>query len=175
MADSGFDFGAAALGLQSFGAVNSAIGSYYAARSKESSLRFAADMADINARIAENAAQADLLAGQRQVASSTMRYGQLKGTQRASMAANGIDLGEGNAAEVQATTDIFKDLDKNQLEINALQSAIGRRTEAMNYRVNAIMNRGMAAGVNAPLSGGKTLLDGATLVASSWYQYNKTK
>lgn len=169
------DLGLLSVGMQGMGAVNSAIGSYYAARSKESSLRFAADMADINARIAENAAQADLLAGQRQVASSTMQYGQLKGTQRASMAANGIDLGEGNAAEVQATTDIFKDLDKNQLEINALQSALGHRNEATNYRVSAIMNRGTADGISAPFAGFSTLLGNAGTVASSWYQYNKTK
>lgn len=107
------------------------LGASYAeamARIQASTVRHAAK---VNAQIAEMGAQSVLAQGQQQVASLTLRAGQMKSTQRAAMAANGIDLGVGNAAEVQASTDIMKEIDKNQIEENALRTAWGYRTQAV--------------------------------------------
>jgi hypothetical protein len=98
----------AAMFSQIGGALSSAIGSYYSAQSQKNNLRFQSDIAGINARIAELGAQSALNQGQQQVGALTLKAGQIKSSQRAAMAANGIDLGEGNAAEVQASTDIMK-------------------------------------------------------------------
>lgn len=84
-----------------------------------------------NAQIAELGAQSALLQGQQQVASLTLKAGQLKATQRAAMAKNGIDLGEGNAVDVLASTEIMKDIDKEQITANAIRNAWGYRTQGV--------------------------------------------
>ncbi len=161
------------LGMQAAGAVSGAIGGFYSARMTKNQLAFDAEMARINARIAELGARSAFERGQKEVASLTMQAGQLKSRQRASMAANGIDLGEGNAAEIQASTEIMKELDKNTLEANAVRSAWGYRTEAANLESTALMKKGSAAGISPGMAGASSLLTGAGQVASSWYSMSK--
>lgn len=152
---------------------SSVIGSYFGAKTQKANLRGQAVVAESNARLAELSAQSALLQGQKQVASLTMKAGQIKGSQRAAMAANGIDLGEGSAAELQASTEIMKDLDKNQLEANAMAQAWGYRMQKTNYEGEALSARAGASAINPAASSIATLLGGAGSVASSWYQFNK--
>ncbi|MHB1091452.1 virion core protein, T7 gp14 family [Thiobacillus sp.] len=161
------------LGLQTAGAVSGAIGGFYSARMTKNQLAFEADMSRINARIAELGARSAFERGQKEVASLTMQAGQLKARQRASMAANGIDLGEGNAAELQASTDLMREIDKQTIEANAVRSAWGYRTEATNLQSAALMKEGSAAGISPFGAGMSSLLTGAGQVASSWYQMNE--
>lgn len=163
-----------ALILQAFGMVSSAVGSYYSAQSKASSLKFQADMADINSRLSETAAQHALYQGQQQVAQQTMRAGHLKSAQRASMAANGIDLGEGSAAEVQASTDILKEIDSNTIEANAVRSAWGYRTQATNYSNEALIKRATGDSISPFGSATASMLGNAGNVADAWYKYQKS-
>ena len=156
------------------GMATSAIGSYYSAATQKAALAGQAAIADTNARIAELGAQSTLAQGQQQVANLTLKAGQLKGTQRATMAANGIDLGEGNAAEIQASTDIMKETDKNTLEANAVRSAWGYRTQAVNFQNEALMKRAGADSINPFASAAGSLLGSAGSVASSWYSLNKS-
>jgi hypothetical protein len=93
--------------------------------------------AEFNSKIAEMGAQAALEQGQQQAASLTLRAGQMKSSQRAAMAANGIDLGVGSAAEVLATTDIMKEIDQNQIEANAIRNAWGYRTQGVAAQIDA--------------------------------------
>lgn len=160
------------LGMQAAGAISGAIGGFYSAKMTKNQLAFEADMSRINARIAELGARSAFERGQKEVASLTMQAGQLKSRQRAAMAANGIDLGEGNAAEVQASTELMKELDKQTIEANAVRSAWGYRTEATNLQSAALMKEGSAAGISPLMSGASSLLTGAGQVASSWYQMN---
>jgi hypothetical protein len=92
-----------------FGAVNSAIGSFYAADSQKTQLkmqaqnqRFQAQMSAINARGAEMQAQQSLLAGERAIGQYTMGAGQRRASATASMAARGIQGGVGSAEHAQA-------------------------------------------------------------------------
>lgn len=156
------------------GTLNSAVGSYYGAQSQASSLKFQADIADINARIAELGAQSELAAGEKQVAALTLKAGQVKSSQRAAMAANGIDLGEGSAAEVQASTDIMKDIDKDTITANAIRSAWGYRTQATNSQIEALTKRATASGISPLGSVASSLLGSAGSVASTWYDYTKS-
>ena len=100
--------------------------------------------ADVNARIAELGAQSVLAKAEKDTASLTLKAGQLKSSQKASMAANGVDLGVGNAAEVQASTDIMKEIDMNTLKENAVRDAWGYRTQAA-----SIQSEGIVASSNA--------------------------
>ena len=102
---------------------------------------FNASNAEFNARLFEFGAQQELQKGAAEVARLTLQAGAMKSTQRAAMAANGIDLGEGSAAEVQASTDIMKDIDKNTLTANAIRSAFGYRQQATNAQLEAYSAR----------------------------------
>lgn len=157
------------------GALNSAIGSYYSGRIQKINMQHQAEMAKINARISELGAQSTLMQGQRQIGALTLQSGQLKSRQRAAMAANGIDLGTGSAAELQASTDIMTQIDANTIEANAVRAAWGQRTQALNFQNEALMQSATAGAISPGLSAATTLLGSAGSVASSWYQMNKAK
>lgn len=142
------------------GGITSAIGGYYSAAAQKSALGF-------NAKLAELSAQGELEKGQHEAMRLTMKAGQIKSAQRASMAANGIDLGEGSAAEVQASTDIMKEIDKNTIEANAIRSAWG-------YRTDAAMSRAKASTISPFGAAAGTLLTSAGSVADSWYRFKQS-
>src|SRR5690606_2794216 len=95
---------------------------------------------------------------------------------------NGIDVGTGSAAEIQASTDILKEIDSNTLMSNAVRTAWGYRTqglnaqtEAMNQRNQAFAARAMGSAIS-PIGGATTSLLGSVgSVASSWYAFSKSK
>lgn len=183
------------------GAVSGSIGSFYGAATQKANLRGQTAvaeanarisdtnirMANVNARISELGAQSALRQGQQEVGRLTLQAGQLKSRQRVTMAANGIDISQGNAAEIFASTDLMKQVDADTIQANAMRTAWGYRTEAMNAKAQAIgagtqsMNfrnqalASQAAGsAISPIGGAaSSLLSGAGSVASSWYQYSQ--
>jgi hypothetical protein len=163
-----------ALTMQIGGAVTSGIGSYMGAKNQKATLGAQAAVADTNARISELGAQGELRRGQGQVASLTLKAGQLKSAQRARLAANGVDLGQGSAAEVQASTDLMKEIDVNTLTANAVQSAWGYRTQGTNFTNEGITRRAAAKGISPLGSAATSLMSSAGQVASSWYSMNKS-
>lgn len=161
--------GGASLALQAGGLLTSTVGSLYSARSQASGLGHQANLAEINARIADLGAESALEQGKQQVAERTLRAGQERGAQRAALAANGVALNEGSAAEIQASSALIKEIDANTLRANATRSAWGYRMNAGNLRTEAVMARATARGINPVGSAATTLLGGATNVATSWY------
>ena len=173
----GFSVGqiaSASLISQIGGGITSTVGGYFSAASKQTALRGQADIADINARISELGAQSILHQGQQKVGALTLRAGRLKSSQRAALAANGIDLGVGSAAELQASTDIMKDIDVNTLTANAIGSAWGYRTQGVNFRNEALTRRAASRAISPFGSAAASLLGSAGTVASSWYALNKS-
>lgn len=158
---------------QVMGGVASAYGAYGQAQAQKATLGAQAAIADANARISELGAQAALRDGQQSIATATAKYGQLAGAQRAAMAANGIALGEGSAADVAASTEFLKEQDKTTLEINAMRAAFGQRQQAANQTSQANMARANAAGLSAGGAAFTSLLGSATKVAGTWYQFSK--
>lgn len=159
--------------MQGAGAASSAMGAYFGAQSQKRSLELQASMADINARMSESAAQATLLTGQREVQKSQIATANLKGTQRAGLAANGVDLGVGSANQILTTTDVMGEVDANTLQANAVRSAWGYRTQGVNQSNQALMSRASAGAISPLTSAATSLLGSAGSVASSWYQYGK--
>jgi hypothetical protein len=186
----------AALTMQGAGAASSAVGAYYGAASSKASLNLQASLAEINAgsikdtaainqRLAESTAQQTLLTGEREVQRSQMATANLKGSQRASMAANGIVLGEGTANQVLTSTDVMGEIDANTLQANAVRGAWGyrtqsvaqtnqSRTQAANLSSQGAMSRAAAGAVSPSAAATTSLLGSAGQVAGSWYQYNKS-
>lgn len=167
-------FAISAVAMQGAGLASGVVGSYWSAKLDKTNAKGQARLADTNARISELGAQQELLRGQQQTAALTLQAGQLKSAQRASQAANGVDLGVGSAAEVRASTDLMKEIDKNTIEANALRSAWGYRTQAANYRAEGAVQRGVAGGISPSMRATSTLIGGAGNVASSWYGLKKS-
>lgn len=164
------DFAGSAGGAMSIaGAVSSAVGAYYSARSAKNGLKHQARMAEINAQISELGAKSALLQGQRQEQASRLAAGQLKSRQRVSMAANGIDLASDTPQNILNTTDFMSEADALTIQRNALQAAWGYRTQATNQQIGATMARADAGGVSPFVSAATSLVGSATAVASRWY------
>lgn len=156
----------------------SIIGAYSAAQGRKSQLATEAEIARINAASAENAARSALFAGQREEQRSRLATARLKSRQQVSLAANGVDLGEGSAGRMIAETDIMGEIDANTIAANAVQAAWGYRTQATNFRNEARTREAQSGAVSPFLAGTTSLLTSANQVAASWYsqpgaaQYN---
>ena len=88
------------LGAQGVSGGLSAIGAYGQAASQKSSLNYDARVADMNSVLVERQAQIAMEQGQFQVDQLRRLTAGLKGSQRATMAARGLDLTAGTPAEI---------------------------------------------------------------------------
>ncbi len=165
--------GQAGLGMSVAGMVSGALGSYFSASAQKSLLSAQAELADINARVAESQARVELMTGQRREQASRLSTAALKGSQRAAMAANGVDLGVGSAAELQATTDLVGEVDAATIHEGAVRSAWGYRTQATNSANDAVMRRGTAGGISPGTAAMSSLLGSAGTVAQGWYRLKR--
>ena len=156
------------------GAVSSGIGAYYGAQMSQLNLQHAAFMSDLNAKMAEKEAQYTLDRGQKMIGQLTLKAGMMKSSQRARLAANGVDLGQGNAAEILASTDIMKESDALTISADATRAAWNSRIQATNYSNDAMMKRTSASGISPFSSLTASLLGSAGSVANSWYKYSQT-
>lgn len=155
------------------GAASSAIGAYYSAAADKSRLRFQAKMSEMNAAQIEKSAQQTLRAGQAEEQAVRMRTGQLKSTQRAAMAANGIALNEGSAVQVLTSTDYMGEVDANTVAANAVRAAWGYRVEGTNASNEALMARATASAIKPGLSAATSLIGSAGTIANQWYSFKK--
>lgn len=113
-----------------------------------------AEVADINAESAKRQGELD--------AQKVRRQGkQLEGTQRASYAARGLDLGEGTPSDVLEQTDFFTQSDEVTARNNAAKNAWAIKRGGVSERLKA-------DGINP----GMTLLGDSLGVASKWYGYS---
>lgn len=159
-------FGSRALWGQAGAVGIDTIGTYFLTRRANQMADIQANIARTNAQQMEAQAQGALRAGEKAVLQKTMQAGQVKGSQRAALAANGIAIGEGSAAEQLASTDIIKEIDANQLAANAMQQAWGYRNKALDYEGEARM---MAAQKRSPWGmAGLTLMGGARAVMNNY-------
>lgn len=167
---SGQQFGYGSLMAQGISNTIQAFGSFGITRHQNAIAQSQANIARLNAQMMEWQAQSRLRSNEKDQVRLTMQAGQTKASQRAALAANGIAVGEGSAAELQASTDIIKEIDSNQLTANARREAWGMRMQAAQYEGQALMAE--AQKKNKWDVFGATLLQGASQVANSYMLYN---
>lgn len=92
-----------------------------------------------NADIAELQAQDVQEQGLQAERQSRSRYAQLKGQQRAALAANGVALDEGSALRIQSDTDYASDVDADVIKSNAMKAALGFRVQGANELIASKM------------------------------------
>lgn len=153
---------------QGIGNTISALGSFGVTKNQNAVAQSQANIARINAQTMMRAYESTLRASERDIQRTTMAAGRTRSSQRAALAANGIAIGEGSAAELQASTDIVKELDVNQIRSNSLNQAWGYRMQAANYSGQALMAE--AQKQNKWLVAGATLMGASPLSTSNYMQ-----
>lgn len=161
------------MSLNIAGSVMSVIGAFAGAQAERSRLQFQADIDRVNQAIAETNARAALMAGQREQQAVMLRTGQIKSSQEAALAANGIDLGVGSAARVRTSTEFMGQTDVDTIAANAIRAAFGYRMQGTNFGIDATMRGAAAEAVSPWMSAGTSLLTGAGRVASQWYSRDR--
>lgn len=145
------------LGLSAAGTAISAMGAYQQSK-------VAGEVAARNAKLAELQAEDALRRGEREAAELRRRVAATKSAQRVSLAAKGLDLTYGTAADLQDQTDFFGESDVATVRTNARKEAFARRSQSANFQAEALSQRPW-------LAAGSTLLTGAGQVADKWYTY----
>jgi hypothetical protein len=155
---------------QSFGAVTSAAGAYNKSQADKSAYGLQAQTAADNAQMAEWQAQDATRRGEKAEQVVRGKTAQLKSTQRASMAARGLDVNQGSAADIQADTDYMGEIDALTTRDNAARAAWGYRVQESNYKTQSGMLKIRQESENPWMAAAPTLISGATGVAKSWYK-----
>ena len=121
-------------------------------------------VAQANAREANRAAQGELRQGEQEAHEVRQRAAALKGTQRAAMAARGLDLESGTPGELIDQTDFFSSVDQATARNNARRKTQGLRSQSANFSMEA-------AGYSPLATAGASLLTQGGTVADRWYTY----
>lgn len=112
----------------------------------------------INSRIADIQAEQTLSDGREAVTKHQTATRQLIGAQRASLAAQGIDVESGSALDIQADTRYLSKLDTITMENNAFRTAWGYKMDAISSSFKGEFARlsGQNAAKNTLITGGLT-------------------
>jgi hypothetical protein len=159
----------------------SAVGAFYGAKSQKdalaaeaSAMEFAGSMADIEARGAEQDAQAIIDAGHREKAMLTYQQGQDRAAVEVAQAGSGT-TGGGSNAEVRASQRLLQQLDVNQQNVNTVRAAYASRLRATDLRnqgslarVSASNRRSTARSIDPYLAGTSSLLSSTGTLANQW-------
>lgn len=164
----------ASLGLQAVGGVTSAMGAYSQSKGTKAAYEYQAAVNRNNATLAEWQARDAITRGQRSEQTQRLKTAQLKGSQRARLAANGVAVDEGSALNILNDTDFMGEADALTIRDNAAREAWGHRNQAAGYASDASMLSARAAAESPFKAAAGTLLTSAGSVANSWYRYKTT-
>jgi len=115
-------------------------------RAKSAALNFEhqRDMAQLNKRMLESQAQHIGRAYNKQIAIRTMKAGRDISSTKASFAARGIQMGVGSTANVFASAELLKEIDRLTMNVNKVKAMNTKRGQAVNMGIRGDMY-GMSA------------------------------
>jgi len=138
-----------------------AVNAYSGAQQQKKVQNYQAAIARNNAQIADYQATIALEVGQRQEQAQRYKTAAMAGDQRAALAANGVAMGEGSAAEIQASTAYMGEIDALTIRDNAARQAWALREQGRGYTADAGFQQGVAGAINPLMSAGGSLLTSA--------------
>lgn len=160
------------------GGVISAIGGmvtgYYASRVQKAQARMQQNLAEFNQRQAERNAQLTLMQSAQRIGQISRKYEGVKSSQKAAMAANGIVLGVGSAAEVTTTTDIDKEQSLQNERMNGMREAWGFRMQGLGYGQQAASANSVAQQADSLAPAISTGLTSGLNAYTNYLMVNKT-
>ena len=116
----------------------------YKLRSQALNFEHQRDMAKLNRRMLESQAQHIGRAYNKQIAIRTLKAGQAISSTKASFAARGIQMGVGSTANVFASAELVKEIDRLTMNTNKVRAMNNQRLRAVNMGI-----RGDMLGVSA--------------------------
>lgn len=155
------------------GGVLSAAGAYQGAQAQKAGYEMQAAVGQQNARVADDAARRAQERGDTEQQRIGRETADLRGKQRAVLAANGVDLGFGSAADTLSATDYYGAMDSLTAARNTDDEEYNFRQEAANQRSGAAFASGSGRAVNPWMAAGGTLLSSAGKVNERWTNYKK--
>lgn len=156
------------------GAAFSAIGSMQQAQAAQDQANYNAQVAENNAKIAEYKAQDAQQRGELEAQKVQREAAQLRGSQRATMAARGLSLGEGTPLSLLEQTDYFSAVDVATARTNAAKEAWADRVQKTNYETEAMSQRATADSINPLFAGASSLMSSAGKVSDKWYGFGSS-
>ena len=146
----------------------------YQLESQALNLEHQQDMAKLNKRMLESQARHIGRAYDKQIAIRTMKAGQAISSSKASFAARGIQMGVGSTANVFASAEILKEIDKLTMNTNKVKAMSNQRLRAVNMGIRGDMlgvsadNLFSTASTISPfMNMSSTLLTGASNIVSN--------
>ena len=164
-----------ATALMAVSTIMSASGAMTQAQGQKNQAEYASLVGANNAKVAEWEAQSVEEKGIRAGEAVGRNQAKVRAAQKASLAANGLDLGEGSAAATLAQTDYFGLEDQRTTAQNASDRAWGVRRQRDNYTAESNMQKGKADSINPFMAGATSLLGSAANVADKWSARNPGK
>lgn len=122
-----------------------------------------AAIAENNSRLAADQAKDAQAMGDRESEQQMWRTRAMLGTQRASIAANGIDSQIGTPAEILGETAMFGEIDQQTIRNNAARQAWGFNAQSLDYR-----NKGKLTKWSSGQQANATLLSSLASTAGSF-------
>ncbi len=146
---------------------------YQSAQAEKKGYEYQAAIADNNAQIAEWEAQDAIQRGQTEEQNQRLKTASVYSSQRAAMAANGVDLTEGSPVDVLTSTKYLGERDALTIRDNSLKQAWGHRTQAATDRANATALRWQRDQISPFMRAGTSLLTSAGNISEKWYTAKK--
>lgn len=160
------------------GGVVGGVSSYQQGKAQQAQYNYQAKVNEENAKIAQSNADMQRQQGIEEARLQRLKTASVIGSQKAAMAANGVDVTQGTAVDVISDTAAMGELDALQTQYNYEMKARGYETEAGNFKNQANLdiisgkNAYQAGKMNALSSGIKGLGDSANAagsVATKWF------
>jgi hypothetical protein len=146
----------------------------YKLKSQALNLEHQRDMAKLNKRMLESQAQHIARAYNKRLQIQTLKYGQKISSSRASFASRGIQMGVGSTANVFASAELMKEIDRLTLNTNKVRAMNAQRTRAVGIGIQGDMlgvsaNNmfSTASSISPFMNMTSTLLTGATNIVGN--------
>lgn len=153
-------------------ATSTAVNSYSQSQSTKAQGAYESQQLSLNADIADYQAQDSQRRGALSAQEAAKRANKVLGSQRASLAAQGIVLDSGSAAAIQEETQKLSVEDQMAIQMNAAREAFGFKTQSNNYRSQAgfaeMSSKNIAR--NTLISGGMNAAGQGLEGYGKWYQ-----
>lgn len=150
------------------GSVVGAIGQYQQASAAKTAAKYESAVASANAKVAEFKAQDVQDRAQQDAENLGRQIAAVRGKQKATIAANGIDLSSGSAQSLLDATDFYGALDQATLANNANKDKWSLQQQASNYKAEAQMQSSRASSISPFTSLATSLLGSAGKLADKW-------
>lgn len=150
------------------GSVFGAIGSYQQASAAKQAAKYEASVASANAKVAEFKAQDVQDRAQQDAENLGRQIASVRGKQKATIAANGIDLSSGSAQSILDATDYYGAQDQATVANNSAKDQWSLRSQKANYEAEAQMQKNKASSISPFTSMATSLLGSAGKLANKW-------